>query len=149
MSVTSIYANLARSKALWAQYPLDHPLSERFAQEGLAAAEMLAATPAANPSEMLMKLAELQEIAAGDLIKPQSALLASTIEDMQSLLGGPVSAPAPGKPAATLRPSAPAKSRVHRTARPVTIDGKLYPSITAAAKATGIAYEALRTGRIG
>lgn len=143
MNVTTLYADLAKSKALWAQFPLGHPLSERFAQEGLAAAERLAATPATNPAEALMKLAEFQEIASPDLLPAQSALLTSCVEDAHRLMQ-----PAPAaKPSAP--PPPPGKPRVHRTARPVTIDGTLYPSITAAAKATGIAYEALRTGRIG
>jgi hypothetical protein len=140
-----IYADLARSKALWAHRRLDDPLSKRFAREGAEAARLLAETPSTTPTDILTKLTELQEVTAPDITSDAIELLLSIIEDVHRLFDRPAAPQARTEPATASAPVADRpKVRIDRRARPVTVDGVLYPSITAAAVATGQSYETLR-----
>ncbi len=93
---------------------------------------------------MLLKLAELQDITAEDANLAQKSLITALIADVQRLMDeGPTATPA----SATLgapSPSVPrAAVRIDRRARPTIVDGVVYPSITAAAAATGRSYSAM------
>lgn len=139
MDVTRLYADLAKSKVFWAHLPLTDPQSEAHAQAGLAAANRMAATPSQGGFEILLKLAELQDILSEDATPAQAALLASIIEDVQRVMDVPPAPPAKVRPTPSAR-----AAKVDRRARPVVVDGKVYPSITAACQATGISYSELR-----
>lgn len=140
MDVTTLYADLAKSKALWSHHRLDDPQSELLAKAGAAAADRMVSTPSRDLFEILLKLTELQEITAPDHLPAQAKLLASIIDDVHRKLVPPDGQAPKSKSA----PSTYRAVKVDRRARPVVVDGKVYPSITAAAQATGISYSELR-----
>lgn len=140
MNVTTLYADMARSKSLWAHRRVNDPLSAKLMSTGIAAADKMAATHSRDLYEVLLKLAELQDILVEDATPAQAALVSSLIEDVERMLGGaPPSEPPQASPATsrvTLQRTP--KAAVDRRCRAAVIDGVMYRSIAEASRATGI-----------
>jgi hypothetical protein len=140
MNVTTLYADMARSKSLWAHRRVNDPLSAKLMSTGIAAADKMATTQSRDLYEVLLKLAELQDILMEDATPAQAALVSSLIEDVEGMLGGaPSSEPpkaSPATPRVTLQRNP--KAAVDRRCRAAVIDGVMYRSIAEASRATGI-----------
>jgi hypothetical protein len=162
--VTRLYATNAKIKQLWAETRISDPNSDRYLELGQQAGDDLIQARSDTLEEVLYKLSELQEWISEDGTASEKAMIASIIADIEALQEAPGGTPAPepdlapapvpqgpapkaggaAAPVQTAQPVAP-KIRVDRRSRPVHVDGKVYPSIIAAAQALGRSYESVRS----
>ena len=147
-TVTELYAESAHNKALWAN-TTDKALSTEYLDAGEEAGNLLISTPAQSIPEVILKLTEALEWMSEDVTPSVVKLQSQAIRDLKRLTGMsdqvaeiPDPEPAPEPKVEPIRPDT--KVKIDRRARPVTVDGTLYPSIQAASEATGIPYHQIR-----
>jgi hypothetical protein len=135
---------MARVKSEWGNTKITSVASGLLLAEGKKMSAQLAATRAADLGEVEMKITELLEWLAPDLLQPQEDLLRSILKDVQNLRHPvPADQPEP-KAEPEAKPAAKSTIRVDRRARPVMIGETLHPSIAAAARATGRSYKEMQ-----
>lgn len=140
MNVTTLYADMARIKSLWAHTRVNDPRWNDLMSAGAEVDAKLANTRSRDLYEHLLKLTEMQDLIMEMATPAIAARMASLIEDVEAMLGSAPPSEPPQAPPATPRVilQRTPKAVVDRRCRAAVIDGVMYRSIAEASRATGI-----------